>query len=127
WWQRQKVVGGGATLSNLCQTIYSLALVALICVWLEPHNSSSAWIVVTSVLAVSATAYGVATRAWPLAICGQIFLLVSGAQLVTQMMSNRPEWYFSLTPIVALGVLSFATWQWFALKAESKLSVRGPL
>jgi len=127
WWQRQKVVRSGATLSNLCQTLYSLALVALICVWLEPHNSPSAWIVVTSVLAVSATAYGVATRAWPLAICGQIFLLASGAQLVTRMMSNRPEWYFPLAPIVALGLLSFATWQWFALKTERKPQVRSPL
>ena len=127
WWQRQKGVGGGAALSNLCQTIYALTLVALVCVWLEPHNSSSAWIVVTSLLAVGATAYGVATRAWPLAICGQIFLLVSGAQLVTRMMSNRPEWYFPLAPIAALGLLSFATWQWFALKAESKPQVRDPL
>ena len=127
WWQRQKAVGGGAALSNLCQTIYALALVALVCVWLEPHNSPSAWIVVTSVLAVGATAYGVATRAWPLAICGQIFLLVSGAQLVTRMMSNRPEWYFPLAPVAALGLLSFATWQWFALKPASKPQVRDPL
>src|SRR5438552_166387 len=76
---------------------------------------------------MGATAYGVATRAWPLAICGQIFLLVSGAQLVTRMLSNRPEWYSPLAPIAALGLLSFATWQWFALKAESNPSVRDPL
>jgi len=46
---------------------------------------------------------------------------------VTRMLSNRPEWYFPLAPIFALGLLSFATWLWFALKPESKAQVRSPL
>jgi hypothetical protein len=44
-----------------------------------------------------------------------------------RILSHRPEWYFPLAPIVALGFLSFATWQWFALKPESKPQVRDPL
>lgn len=127
WWQRQKALAGSVTLGNVFQGIYAPAIVALVCVWLEPHNSPANWIVVTSILAVGATAYGVATRAWPLAICGQIFLLVSGVQLAKQVASLKPEWPSPLAPIAALGVMSLATWLWFARKPDSKPQVRNPL
>jgi uncharacterized membrane protein len=127
WWQRQKVVIGDSSLGTFFQTAYALALVALIYVWLEPQNSAPGWLALTSLLAVGATAYGVFTRNWPLAICGQIFLVVSAGQFVSQLLRAKPEGHFALAPIVALGVLSLATWLWFARKPDSKPQVRDPL
>jgi hypothetical protein len=127
WWQRQKAIVGDPSLSTICQAVYALALVALVYVWLEPRNSGPAWLVLTSLLAVTATAYGVGTRNWPLAICGQIFLVVSGGQFVWQLLHTKPGWHSALAPIAALGVLSFGTWLWFARKPDSKPQVRDPL
>ncbi len=127
WWQRQKVVVGDAWLSTFFQSAYALALVALACVWLAPQNSPPGWLMLTSLLAVAATAYGVFTRNWPLAICGQIFLVVSAGQFASQLFGAKPEGHFTLAPIAALGLLSFATWFWFARKADSKPEVRDPL
>jgi len=127
WWQRQKTVSGDASLSVLFQTAYAIALVALVYVWLEPQNAPPAWLALTSLLAVTVTAYGVFTRNWPLAICGQIFLVVSSGQYVWQLLHAKPGWHFALVPIAALGALSFSTWLWFARKPESKPQVRDPL
>jgi hypothetical protein len=120
-------VSGDASLSALFQTAYAIALVALVYVWLEPQNSPPTWLALTSLLAVAVTAYGVFTRNWPLAICGQIFLVVSAGQYVWQLLHAKPGWQFALAPIVAIGVLSFSTWFWFARKPESKPQVRDPL
>lgn len=127
WWRRQKVLAGGASLGLMFQTAYALALVALVYVWLEPQNSAPAWLALTSLLAVTVTAYGVFTRNWPLAICGQIFLVVSAGQYVWQLLHAKPGWHFALAPIAAIGVLSFGTWFWFARKPDSKPQVREPL
>ena len=40
WWQRQKVLAGDASLSTLFQSVYALALVALVYVWLEPQSTA---------------------------------------------------------------------------------------
>jgi hypothetical protein len=127
WWQRQKVVTVDASLGVAFQTAYALALVALVYVWLEPQNSAPAWLTVTSLLAVGTTAYGVFARNWPLAICGQVFLVVSAGQFAWQLLQAKPGWHFALAPIAALAVLSFSTWLWFARKPDSKPQVRDPL
>jgi uncharacterized membrane protein len=127
WWRQQKVIAGDASMSVAFQTAYALALVALVYFWLEPQNAPPAWLALTSLLAVAATAYGVFTRNWPLAICGQIFLAVSAGQFVWQLLHAKPGWHFALAPMAALGGLSFATWLWFARKPDSKPQVRDPL
>ncbi len=127
WWQRQKTLIVERTFSNLCQTIFAFATVALTFLWLHPLVAAPTWLALTSLLAVAATIYGVAARAWPLAICGQTFLAVSAWEFLYQIRANQPEWFFPLAPIAALGILSFATIGWFVRKPDAKSEVRDPL
>ena len=128
WWQRQKAIELRAAAGVVFQFIYAAMLVALTLVWLGPKNLPGEWIALTSALAVGVTVYGVATRAWPLAACAQMFLFVSCGQFALRVSSSvKPEWYFPLAPVAALAGLSFATWKWFAARPESDPKVRGPL
>ena len=127
WWQKQKTLVVEKNFSTGCQSIFALAAVALVLVWLHPLVHAPAWLALTSVLAVAATIYGVATRAWPLAICGQIFLAVSAWEFFAQVWNGKPEWFFPLAPVAMLALLSFATVGWFARKPDSGAKVRNPL
>jgi len=127
WWQKQKIVADDKRIGFGCQAIYALAIVGVLYGWLQALASVPDWLALTSLLAVVVTAYGVYTRAWALAICGQLFLVISLCQFVFQVLDNKPLWYFPLAPIVALGLLSFATMRWFAAKPDSKAGIRDPL
>jgi hypothetical protein len=69
----------------------------------------------------------VATRAWLLAACGQIFLLVSAGHFALQLLREKPDWYFPLAPMAALGLLSLGVVRWFARRPDSGANVREPL
>ena len=127
WWQRQKTIAISRETFIFYSALFALATIAVAIIWLHPLVSAPAWLALTSLLAVAATAYGVATRAWPLAICGQIFLIASAWEFFRQLVEEKPEWYFPLAPVAALVILSFATVGWFARKPESKAGVRDPL
>ena len=77
--------------------------------WLAPKTDWPAWLAVTSLLAVGITAYGVFTRAWLLAACGQIFMVLSGVQFALQLAQTKPAWALALAPMAALGCLSWST------------------
>lgn len=127
WWQRQKVVESAGTFGVGCQIAFALAVVGVTCVWLEPLLSAPHWLAFTSLLALGVTAYGVFTRAWPLAVSAQIFLVISLGQFAMQLWQGRPAWWFSAAPIAVLGLLSAATVRWFACRPEASLRVRDPL
>lgn len=127
WWQRQKTVVISPQTFVWYSALFALAAVAVVIVWLHPLVSASAWLALTSLLAVAVTACGVATRAWPLAICGQIFLFASAWEFFRQLIQEKLDWYFPLAPVVALAILSFATVGWFAREPNSKSEARGPL
>lgn len=127
WWQRQRIVESVASLGLLYQTLYGLAVVAVVLVWLEPRCSPPEWLALTSLLAIGTTAYAVATRNWPLALCGQLFLAVSAGQFAIQLARVKPAWPAPLAPVAALGLLSFATWNWFARRPDLRSNAREPL
>ena len=127
WWQKQKTLVVEKKFAVGCQSIFALAAVALVLVWLHPLVSAPAWLALTSVLAMVATIYGVATRAWPLAICGQIFLAVSAWEFFDEVWNGKPEWFFPLAPVAMLALLSLATVGWFARQPHSDVKVRQPL
>jgi len=127
WWQHQKVLVVEKAFSTGCQAIYSAAVVGVVYFWLQPLTGAPDWLALTSLLAIGVTAYGVFTRSWALAICGQFFLAVSIVQFFLQLADGKPLWYFPLAPVAALGLLSFATLRWFAAKPDSTATVRDPL
>ncbi len=127
WWQWQKRVTLTGATFTCYSTVFALAAIAVVIVWLHPLVEAPTWLVLTSLLAVAATVYGVVTRAWLLAICGQIFLVLSAWEFLVELFHGKPEWYFPLAPLVVLGILSFATVAWFARQPETGAKVRGPL
>jgi hypothetical protein len=127
WWQTQKVVEMRSELGLLWQGLYALAIIGVLYGWLEPKNAPPSWLAVTSLLAVVITAYGVFTRAWLLALCGQIFLVISCVQFVLQLAHGQPHWALPLAPIAALALLSFSTVKWFQLKPDATGRVGEPL
>jgi len=127
WWQRQKFPELRAQFALVCQGLYGLATVGVLYSWLAPRTGLPAWLALTSLLAVGITAYGVFTRAWLLAACGQIFMLVSGVQFVLQLAQAKPGWPLPLAPIAALGLLSFSTIEWFRQKPDASGRISQPL
>jgi len=127
WWQRQKVLTVQSAAGLLLQTLYALALVAVTLMWLHPNQSPGSWMMLTSLLALFATAYAVATRSWPLAACAQMFLVVSCRAFALRLVAGKVEWYFALAPMAALCALSLATWPWFQCKPGSNQRVEGTL
>ncbi len=127
WWQHQKVLAISRNIFACYSTIFALAAIAVVLVWLHPLVAAPSWLALTSLLAVAATIYGVGTRAWALAACGQIFLAVSAWEFFNQMWTRKPDWFFPLAPLVALVALSLGTVGWFARKPESSAEVRNPL
>ena len=127
WWQKQKTLAVPAQFGLACQVIYALAIVGVLYFWLNPKVEARDWLVVTSGLALGLTAYGVVTRAWYLAACGQLFIAVSVAQFAGQIWEDKPGWAFALAPMFALGLLSWSTVRWFQLRADADARIREPL
>ena len=127
WWQHQKIFVVSRNIFICYSAIFALAAVAIVLVWLHPLVSAPSWLALTSLLAVAITIYGVTTRAWPLAICGQIFITVSILEFFRQSFGVKPEWFFPLAPLAVMGILSFATVGWFTRKADAQPDIRRPL
>lgn len=127
WWQRQKAMEVNAHIRFAFQSIYALAIVGLLYFWFVALVGAPSWLVLTSLLALGLTAYGVWTRQWFIAIAAQIFILVSGGQFVWQLVQTKPAWHFPLAPIAALALLSGCTVLWFQRHPQTDQRVRSPL
>ena len=127
WWQKQKFPELRSQFGLACQGVYALAIVGVLYAWLAPRTDVAAWLAITSLLAVGITAYGVFTRAWLLAACGQIFMVVSAAQFALQLDEAKPAWPLALVPMAALGLLSWSTITWFQRKPDASGRVSQPL
>jgi uncharacterized membrane protein len=127
WWQRRDAPELRMQFGLVCQGLYALAIVGVLYSWLAPRTELPAWLALTSLLAVVVTAYGVLTRAWLLALAGQIFLLVSCILFATQLVQGKPHWPMPLAPIAALALLSFSTVKWFQGRPDPSGRVSEPL
>ena len=127
WWQTQKVLSLRSQIGLLWQGLYALAIIGVLYAWLGPKYNLPVWLAVTSLLAVAITAYGVLTRSWLLALCGQIFLGLSCVQFVLQLVQGHPHWPLPLAPVAALALLSFSTVKWFQRKPDDTGRVSQPL
>lgn len=114
WWPRQRAITLPKVATAGMQVVAALAAVGVLLLWLHPFFSPAGWLAMTSLLAVTVTIYGVATRFWHLALAGQIALVVSGFSFVHQIAQNAPPWHFPLAPMAALLALAAAATLWLA-------------
>jgi len=76
WWARQRTVLPGAWIGPV-RYLYALALVYLSVLALRPYLGAQSWMVAESLLSVAFLFYGVLLRVWPLAVAGQVLLVLS--------------------------------------------------
>ena len=127
WWQRAKRPQLHADGRNVIQILYALALVAVVFFWFKPTAADGAWLTYLCLLAVGLTIYGVATRAWALAACAQIFLLISSIELFQLFFAKKSGWEMgALVPISTYLLLGIATTAWLS-RHDTRDKVRQPL
>ncbi|HEY0549888.1 MAG TPA: DUF2339 domain-containing protein, partial [Verrucomicrobiae bacterium] len=126
WWQRQTKLQLLPDLRNALQIVYGLALVGVLFFWSKPNTAPAAWLVYLSLLAIGLTIYGVATRAWVLAACAQLFLLISSVELYHQFLSAKPDGPYALVIIATWLVLGVGTTAWLS-RHDTGDKVRRPL
>jgi hypothetical protein len=126
WWQRQKRLAVDRDVRNVLQIVYALALIGVAFFWSKPEFAPAAWLVFLCLLAVGVTIYGVVTRAWALAACAQVFLLVSSTELLRMAAMEKQEWQFALVPIATWLVLGIATTV-LLTRLDTRDEVRRPL
>jgi hypothetical protein len=126
WWQRQSRLAVLADLRNVLQIVYGLALVGVLFFWFHPKFGPGAWLGFLCLLAMGLTLYGVLTRAWTLAACAQLFLLICSAEFWHQFLGAKPAWHWPLAPIATWLVLGVATTAWLS-HHHARDEVRRPL
>ena len=111
WWQRQKQISLSPRLLSGIQMIYALALVGILFCALKPVVSAPHWLVLTSLLALGVTIYGLLTRLWLLALVGQLFIFASCYEFLHQLYSspltNNPTAFQALAPLGSLLALAW--------------------
>jgi hypothetical protein len=127
WWPRQTIVQPKAHNGIVWPALYAFSINLVLYSWLVPKETTAMWLFTASLLAVGLTIYGVATRAWFVAACAQLFMAVGVAQFWLQLWQATPPWRFPLAPIAGLSLLSFGTVQWFKRRPGSDQHVREPL
>jgi uncharacterized membrane protein len=127
WWSKQTIIQPKASNGLIWPGVYSLGVCFIIYLWLVPGETTPSWLLTTSILALSLTAYGVMTRAWFIAACAQLFSVVSVIQFGFQLWEAKPAWPYPLAPMLTLGLLSFGTVQWFIRRPEAAPELSRPL
>ncbi len=77
WWQRQRTLPLSAEAAATLQLGCALAATATGIVWLHANYDGDAWLIATSAAAFATLLYGAFTRAWAVALLGQLFTLLS--------------------------------------------------
>lgn len=127
WWPRQQILPASSKFALAWQGVYAFGIVAVFYTWLSPQVGAPAWLALSSGLALALTLYGVFTRAWLLAACGQIFSLISALQFAGQLYQSKPEWAYPLAPVALLSLLSLGTVIWLKRKPDVDVRVSGPV
>ncbi|HEY5911910.1 MAG TPA: DUF2339 domain-containing protein [Verrucomicrobiae bacterium] len=127
WWQKQKVLPLAANALRFWQGMYALAIVGVIYFWLGQTVGTEVWLALTGLLAVGLTIYAVATRAWLLGACAQLFNLASLAEFARQLSEGHPAWHLALAPMASLALLSWGTERWYGSRPGAESRVRDPL
>lgn len=119
FWKNELIEGLENAMSHLGQSIFSLALVAVIHRWLPSSLSSQEWMIAASALPLVFGAYGLVARVGWLALAGQLFVLSASWQFLIQVTDRSVSWAVALAPIGAL-ILLARSGRWYVNRPESE-------
>ena len=108
WWQRQRSLPLGSEPAAVLQLASATAAVATGIGWLHVLHRGDGWLYATSAAALATLLYGAATRAWAVALVGQLFTALSvQAFLSGVLFGSSVGSHAALAPIVNLAATSF--------------------
>jgi Predicted membrane protein (DUF2339) len=107
WWQRQRRLDVEPHFRVGVQMVHAFGICAVTHFWVYPDQTPAWWMVWSGLLALGFTGYAAATRAWPLAVAGQLFLVSGALTLARQFLGDHPDWYLPLPLIASFGGLSY--------------------
>ena len=93
WWSRQRMTLPGAWIIPVSY-LYAFALVYCAVLTIQPYCSAEGWMVTESLLAALFLLYGAYLRVWPLAVAGQILLVLSLCHVFFPPDPNVYAWSF---------------------------------
>ena len=102
WWQRQRDLTLGTEPAAILQLTGAAGAVATGICWMHTTQTGDAWIVATSAAAFGSLLYGTVTRAWAVALVGQLFTALSVSAFVGGVVFHRAGSHAALAPIANL-------------------------
>jgi hypothetical protein len=125
WWARQRLTLPGAWIGPVSY-LYSFALVYIAVLTIQPYCSAEGWMVTESVLAALFLLYGAFVRVWPLAIAGQILLVLSLCHVFFPPDPNVYSWsaFAVAVPVLVTFVSGRAAHRWLHLFPELSGNMR---
>lgn len=153
WWTRQRVLPLDAALSQnasatgetysanplpatpalnrsfmqVMLAISALAVVAAIYTWVPAQVTRDAWVLLAAVLGLALSIYGLVTRAWMLTGFGQLLVIGGVVNFMGVLWEGRPAWYWTVAPLLVLGVLGRGTQLWFERHPGAGKNVSEPV
>jgi uncharacterized membrane protein len=94
------------------QLVFAATAAGVVICWMRPLFHDDAWLVATSLAAICAVAYGLLTRAWAVAISGQVFSVLAVASFIIGIIVGHPAWSAALTPVLAMILISILVSRW---------------
>jgi hypothetical protein len=119
WWSHQRLLRWSRDITRTFEGLYALGTVVVLWMWMEPMFEPAPWLVVSGLMALAVTGYGLVTRSALLAITGQLFTVVAMLQFVRHLGWAESSMLFAIVPIAAVAVLSQGTRLWLRARAEA--------
>lgn len=111
WWQSRRE-DSWKEAANAVQLLLALVVVGLGADWLRQMFHWNAWLVAISLAAVGTVAYGLATRAWAVALIGQSFSVIAIGSFLFQLAADTPAATAALMPAAAMMSVSVLLSRW---------------
>jgi hypothetical protein len=119
WWQRQQSVSLPKEFRELLEWTYAGVAMAVGVFWMNRCLDGEAWMVGTSLAALATLLYGCATRAWMLALAGQVFTLLSLVAFARELIFGHPAWLAALAPMANTALVALLPFRRFKGAADS--------
>ena len=125
WWQRQRTLSLGAEASSALQLGCAAAAFATGLCWLHATQAGDAWIIALSAAALGTLIYGIATRAWSIALVGQLFTVLSISAFFSGVVFHGAGSHAALAPIANLAATALLISRVVGTRFSAPASVAG--
>ena len=127
WWQRQRDIALSAEPAHMLQLGCAAGAVATGICWMHTTQTGDAWIIATSAAAFATLLYGMLTRAWAVALAGQLFTVLSISAFFGGVVFDRAGSHAALAPIANLAATALLVSRVGGARLLASASMLAPL